>query len=113
MSEKYFRFRKWTNAYVKDFFCLPRNWNHLFQFFIPSYVYLKDIYKTVKGLGKIQFVSELTILLNPQILNFTGVFTKKKTEIIKAWKQLLVGKLTFVCNISSSYYHLQFLKNNV
>ena len=27
-------------------------------------VYLEDIYKTLKGIGKIQFVSELTTLLN-------------------------------------------------
>ena len=32
--------------------------------YFTSYVYLKIIYKTLKGIGKIQFVSKLTILLN-------------------------------------------------
>ena len=31
---------------------------------IYIYIYLKDIYKTLKGIRKIRFVSELTILLN-------------------------------------------------
>ena len=62
----------------QGFFCLPRNWNHLFQFFPPSYVYLKDIYKTVKGLEKIQFVSELTVFLNAQISQFHWSLHKEK-----------------------------------
>ena len=60
------------------FFCLPRNWIHLLQFIFSSYVYLEDIHKTLKGLGKIQFVSELTILLNPQISQFHGSLNKEK-----------------------------------
>ena len=45
-------------------FCLQRNWIYLLQNYFSNYVYLKDIYKSLKGIGKIQFVSELTILLN-------------------------------------------------
>ena len=65
---------------LRKFFCLPRNWIYLLQGYFSSYVYLSDIHKTLKGIGKIQFVSELTILLN---LNFTEVLTKK-IEMIKA-----------------------------
>ena len=46
----------------REFFCSPRNWIYLLQNYFSSYVYLNDIYKTLKGIGKIQFVSELTIL---------------------------------------------------
>ena len=42
----------------RKFFCLPCNW-----ICFLSYVYLKDIYKSLEGIGKIQFVSELIILL--------------------------------------------------
>ena len=47
----------------KKFFCLPGNWIYLPHNYFSSCVYLKDTYKTLKGIGKIQFVSELTILL--------------------------------------------------
>ena len=45
-------------------FSLPCNCIYLLQNYFSSYVYLKDIYKTLKGIGKIQFVSELTTLLD-------------------------------------------------
>ena len=61
-----------------NFFCLPRNWICLLQNYFSSYVHLKDIYKTLKGIGKIQFVSELTILLNLQISKFPGGLQKEK-----------------------------------
>ena len=51
-----------------------------------SYVYLKDICKTlkgVKGIGQNQLVSKLTILLNLLISKFHGSLNKKKDEIIK------------------------------
>ena len=62
----------------RNFFCLPRNWICLLQNYFSSYVHLKDIYKTLKGIGKIQFVSELTILLNLQISKFSGGLQKEK-----------------------------------
>ena len=40
------------------------DWIYLLQNYFLSYVCLKDIYKTFKGTGKIQFVSEPSILLN-------------------------------------------------
>ena len=42
------------------------------QNYFSSYVYLKDIYiyQTLKGIRKIQFVSELTLLLNLYISKF-------------------------------------------
>ena len=51
-----------------------------------SYVDLKDICKTlkgVKGIGQNQLVSKLTILLNLLISKFHGSLHKKKDEIIK------------------------------
>ena len=51
-----------------------------------SYVYLKNICKTlkgVKGIGQNQLVSKLTILLNLLISKFHGSLHKKKDEIIK------------------------------
>ena len=45
-------------------FCLPRYWIYLLQNYFSSYSYLKNIYKTLKRIGKIQFVSQLTILPN-------------------------------------------------
>ena len=45
-------------------FLLPRNWIYLLKNYSSSYAYLKGIYKTLKGIGKIEFGSESTILLN-------------------------------------------------
>ena len=42
-----------------------------------KYVYLKDMYLSLKGIGKILFVSVLRILLICKFLNFTAAFTKK------------------------------------
>ena len=42
-----------------------------------NYVYLKDMYLSLKGIGKILFVSVLRILLICKTLNFTAAFTKK------------------------------------
>ena len=55
----------------------------------------KDIYKTVKGLGKIQFVSELTILLNPQISQFHGSLHKEKNWNYKSLKTTPCWKINF------------------
>ena len=67
-----------------NFFGLQRNWIYLLQNCFSSYVYVKDIYKTLNGIGKIQFVSELTILLNLQISKFHGSLHKEKNKVIKA-----------------------------
>ena len=50
--------------YVKEIFSLPRNWIYLLQNYFSSYAYLNDIYKTLKGIGIIKYVSKLNILLN-------------------------------------------------
>ena len=42
-----------------------------------NYVYLKDMYLSLKGIGKILFVSVLRILLICKFLNFTAASTKK------------------------------------
>ena len=41
-----------ANADVKEIFCLSRNWIHLLRSYFLSSVYLKQIYKTLKGIGK-------------------------------------------------------------
>ena len=46
------------------FFVYLCKWIYLLQNYFLSYAYAKDIYKTLKGIGKIQFASKLTILLN-------------------------------------------------
>ena len=48
----------------RNFFVYLYKWIYLLQNYFSNYVYVKDIYKTLKGIGKIQFVSKLTILLN-------------------------------------------------
>ena len=52
-------------------------------FFCAMYAYLKDIYKTLKRIGKIKCVSQLTILLNLHISKFHRSLHKEKIEIIK------------------------------
>ena len=68
----------------KKFISLPRNWIYLLQSYFSSCVYLKDIYETLKGIGKIQFVSEFTILLHLQISKFHGNLSQERIEIIQA-----------------------------
>ena len=72
-------------------FCLPCNWIYLIQNPFLSYVYLKDIHKTLKEIGKIQFVSELRILLNLYISKFHESLPKEKI-----WNcQNLLSKVNF------------------
>ena len=68
----------------KKFISLPRTWIYLLQSYFSSCVYLKDIYETLKGIGKIQFVSEFTILLYLQISKFHGNLSQERIEIIQA-----------------------------
>ena len=66
MSEKYFQFRRY---YQGNFFA-----DHVTGFshfgIIFRAMYVKDLYKTLKRIGKIQFVLELTNLSNVQISKF-------------------------------------------
>ena len=62
----------------RNFFCTPRNWIYSLQNDFFSYAYIKHINKTLKGIGKIQFVLELTILLNLYISKFHGSLCKEK-----------------------------------
>ena len=47
------------------------------DFFFFNYVYLKDMYITLKGIGKNLFVSVLRTLLICELLSFTAAFTKQ------------------------------------
>ena len=49
-----------------------------------NYVYLKDIYLTLKEIGKIMFASLLKILLICKFLNFAAFFTKGKNYIFQS-----------------------------
>ena len=53
------------------------NWIYLLRNCFSNYVYLKDKYITLKGIGKILFLSASRILLICKFLNFTAVCTKK------------------------------------
>ena len=71
--------QKITNAYVKEIrFAYNVTGSTYSKKFFLSYVYHKDIYKTLKGIGKIQFVSELAIQLNLQISKFYRSHYKEK-----------------------------------
>ena len=84
-----------------------RNWVYLLQKYFWSSVYLKDVYKTLKGIGKIRFLSELTILLNLQISKFYGSLRDEKNFNYQSFNTTpYLERLTLV-------YHLQLLKNNV
>ena len=59
-----------------------------------NYVYLNDMYMSLKGIGKILFVSVLRILLICKTLNFTAFFTKKSFQSLHSI--FCVRKLTSV-----------------
>ena len=81
----------------RKYFCLPRNWYFLFQNYFSNYVYLKDICKTLKEIGKIQFVPKLAILLNLYISKFYVTLHKEKNWNYQSLNTILhVGKLTSV-----------------
>ena len=64
-------------------------WIYLLRNCFSNYVYLKDTYITLKGIGKVLFVSVLRILLICKFLKFTTVFTKK-IKVSKVCIQLSV-----------------------
>ena len=72
------------------------NWIYLVRNGFSNYVCLKDTYMTLKGIGKILFVSVLRILLICKFLNFTAVFTKK----------LNFPKFAFNCPIEKGSFSL-------
>ena len=81
----------------RKFYCLQCNWIHLLQNFFPSCVYLKDINKNLKGIGKIQFVSELAILRNLRISKIHGSLHIEKNRNYKSLNTTpYVRKLTLV-----------------
>ena len=67
-----------TKAFIRrNFWFTPSNRIYLLQNCFSNYVYLKDMYLSLKGIGKILFVSVLRILLICKTLNFTATFTNK------------------------------------
>ena len=71
MSEKYRHFRKKQNHVIntlinfKEITFLPRtsSQTEVRRNYFSNYIYLKNMYKTLKGLGKIKFLSELIIFV--------------------------------------------------
>ena len=53
------------------------NWIYLLRNCFSNYLYLNGMSITLKGIGKIMFVSVLQILLICKFLNFTAAFTEK------------------------------------
>ena len=66
ISEKYLHFiKKQKNVWRKIFRpLLASNRIYVIPNYSSNYVYLEDWYKTLKGIGKILSLSELTILIN-------------------------------------------------
>ena len=56
---------------------------YLLQNCSSNNIYLKDMYITLKGIGKSLFVSVLKMLLKCKWLNFAAVFTKKRLNFPK------------------------------
>ena len=67
----------------RKLFFSPRKGIYLPQNSFSSYVYLKDIYKTLKGIEKIQFVSKLTNLVKSVNFKFHGNLPKEKLKLSK------------------------------
>ena len=85
ISETYFQLRKKQKPLLGRRFGLPQTSNriYLLRNCFSSYIYLKDMYNTLKGIGKILFVSVLIILLICKFRDFTSVFTKKEINFPK------------------------------
>ena len=78
-SENYLQFRKKKHLLMK-IFGSPYTSNQIYLRLncFSNYIYLKDIYLTLKEIGKIMFASVLKILLICKFLNFAAFFTKGK-----------------------------------
>ena len=75
-----YTFYKKKNHFLGNIFGSPHTSNrtYLLRNCFSNYdLYLRDMYITLKGIGKILFVSVLRILLICKFLNFTAAFTKK------------------------------------
>ena len=74
-----YTFYKEIKHLLCNIFASPHTSNRtqLVQNCFSNYVYLKDVYITLKGIGKILFVSMLRILIICKFLNFTATFPKK------------------------------------
>ena len=80
-----YTFYKEKKAFAREHFGSPHksNWIYLLQNCFSNYVYLKDMYITLKGIGKILFVSVSRILLMGKFQNFTTTFNKKNLNFPK------------------------------
>ena len=78
-SENYLQFRKKKHL-LRKIFGSPYTSNQIYLRLncFSNYVYLKDIYLTLKEIGNIMFASVLKILLICKFLNFAAFFTKGK-----------------------------------
>ena len=80
ISEKYLQFREKQKHLLGETFGLPHASNriYLLRYCFSNYVYPKEMYITLEGIGKILSVSVLRIFLICKSLDFIAVFTKKK-----------------------------------
>ena len=80
-SENCIQFTKKQKHFSRKTFGFPQitgiSWIYLLQNGFLNCLYLKDMYTTLKGVGKILFVLVLKTLLICKFLNFTTVFTRK------------------------------------
>ena len=79
----------------RKFFCLSLKGIFLLQNCFSSYLYLKDIYKTLRETGNIQFVSELAILLNLYISKFHWSLQIKELKLAKLEYYSVCGAVNF------------------
>ena len=97
ISEKYLQFTKKQKQLLGKTFGSPHTSKQIYLLhnFFWNYVYLKDMYITLKGIEKILFVSVLRILLICKFLNFTAVFTKNKTKLSRIAYDFPCEKVNF------------------
>ena len=95
ISEKHFKFRKKQKYLLGKIFGSAHRSNRIYLLWncFSNYVYIKDMYITLKGIGKILFVSVLRILLICKFLNFTAIFTKKNQTFQSLHTTFHVAKL--------------------
>ena len=83
-----------TYAYVNEIFLFTLSWIYLLYNYFLSSLYLKDICKTLKEIGKLQYLSELAMLLNLYISKFHG--SLKNWSYHSFNTTLYMGKFTVV-----------------
>ena len=84
-SEKYLQFRKKQKHLLRKIFGLFHTSNRIYLLgnCLSNYIYLKDMYITLKRIGKIMFASVLRTLQISRFLNFTAVSLKKQLNFPK------------------------------